>query len=159
MQYDYLEADYEDWLRFESLLERLDIEEETDGTATNKKLKKFYKILEDVADQVFEKKKEFIDDKNELGEKKPKNFIPRKIRQLMKKKSKLSGKIQASRKWWKTHEMLEEVESIEAELTEEYKKQTINEKEKAIKRSLKIQSSFIVMQERNLKVLIRLDPS
>ena len=60
MQYNYLEADDENWLRFESLLERIDIEEETDGTATNKKLEKFYKILEDVADQVFEKKKEFI---------------------------------------------------------------------------------------------------
>ena len=121
MQYNYLEADDEDWLRFDSLLERIDIEKETDGTTTNKKLEKFYKILEDVADQVFEKKKEFIDDKNELGEKKPKNFIPKKIRQLMKKKSKLSGKIQASRMWWKTHEMHEEVESTEVELTEEYK--------------------------------------
>ena len=122
MQYNYLEADNEDQLRFDALLERIDVKEETKGNATNENLEKFYKILEDVAGQVFKKTKEFEHDEVGVGEKKPKNFIHKKIRQLMKRKSKLSGKIKASRKWWKTHEMMEEIEAIEAELTDEYKK-------------------------------------
>ena len=50
----------------------------------------------------------------------------------MKKKSNISGKIQKSRKWWKTHEMLEDVEIIEAKLSEEYKQRTLKDEEKAV---------------------------
>ena len=53
-------------------------------------MKKFYKLLEDAAELTLQKKQEFCDeDKTENNEqevKKSNNFIPQKIRRLMKRK-------------------------------------------------------------------------
>ena len=50
----------------------------------------------------------------------------------MKKKAKLSKKILASKQWWKTYEIVEEIEMIEHELDEEYTKMNTEAENKAI---------------------------
>ena len=69
------------------MLERIDFEEDTKNLNTNDKLKMFYEILEKAVSEVF-KKKEF---KNKV--RKSNNKIPKKIRNLMRKKNKISTKI------------------------------------------------------------------
>ena len=160
MQYEYLDADDEDWLRFDALLGRIDIEEETNEMDTKEKLDKFYKILEEVVEQVFKKKKEFQDGpREEESEKKPRNYIPKKIRQLMRKKKKLSGKIEASRKWWKTFEMMEEMEIIETELDDEYKKRAMKEENGAIEKIKKNPKFFYSYAKKKSKSPNQVGPS
>ena len=65
---------------------------------------------------MFKKKSEFEDDDAKPKIDKPKNFIPKKVRQLMKRKSKLSKRILSSTKWWRNLEMEEELEANEYEL-------------------------------------------
>ena len=62
-QLDLEMADDEDWLRFDSLLETVDFEEETKRMNTKQKLGKFYEILEGTALEVFKKKKEYNEEK------------------------------------------------------------------------------------------------
>ena len=87
------------------------------------------------------RRKSFKKDES-IKENKPKNFIPKRIRKLMKRKSKLGNQILASSKWWKTVKMEEELEEIEVELDEEYTKQKIKNENEAIKRISKDPTYF-----------------
>ena len=142
-QYDFEQADDEDWLRYDAMLATVDFEEEVKGMNTGQRLRRFYEVLEGTTKEIFKKKKEFEDDteKTETNNK-PKNFIPKRIRSLMKRKSKLSQKILASIKWWKTVEMEEELENIEMELDEEYKKKKMKAENDAIKKIKKDPTYF-----------------
>ena len=133
-QLDLESADDEDWLRFDSLLETVDFEEETKRMNTKQKLGKFYEILEGTALEVFKKKKEYNEENNNEELNKPRNKIPKRVRQLMKKKAKLSKKILASKQWWKTYEIVEKIEMIEKELDEEYTKMNTEAEYKAIQK-------------------------
>ena len=113
-------ADDEDWLRYDDLMGRIDFEEEVKGMNTNQKLRRFYEILEGTTKEVFKKKSEFEDDDAKSKIDKPKNIIPKMVRQLMKRKSKLSKRILSSTKWCKNLEMEDELQAIESELDAEY---------------------------------------
>ena len=80
-QYDFDNADDEDWLRYDDLLGRIDFEEEVKTMNTNQKLRIFYEVLEGTTKEVFRKKKEFQDDESKIKKEQPKNFIPKKVRQ------------------------------------------------------------------------------
>ena len=69
-----------------------------------------------------------------MSKSKPKNSIPKKVRQLMKRKSKLSKKIISSTKWWKNLEMEEELETIESELDNEYSKKKLKKETIAVEK-------------------------
>ena len=133
-QFDLENANDKDWLRFNSLLETVDFEEETKFMNTKQKLRKFYEVLEGTALEVFKKKKEYDENKSKEESTKPKNKIPKRVRQLMKRKSKLSKLILASKQWWKTYEIVEEIEEIEKELDDEYTKNNVKVENEAIKR-------------------------
>ena len=92
-QFALEDADDEDWLRFNSLLETVDFEEETKLLNTKKKLQKFYDILEGTSLQIFHKKKEYLEENKDVDSKKPRNKIPKRVRQLMKRKSNLSNRV------------------------------------------------------------------
>ena len=77
---------------------------------TNKKLRRFYEILEGTTKEVFKKKSEFEDNDAKSKNDYPKIFMPKKVRQLMISKSKLSKRILSSTKWWKNLEMEDELE-------------------------------------------------
>ena len=133
-QYDLENADDEDWLRYDDMLGTVDFEEEVKIMNTNQRLRRFYEILEGTAKEIFKKKREFDDESETQKKNKPNNFIPKKVRQLMKRKSKLSSKILSSNKWWKVLEMEEELETIESELDEEYRTKKTKDESIAIKK-------------------------
>ena len=60
------------------------------------------------------------------------NKIPKRIRALMKKKKKLSSKILSSSSWRKNYKTMVELEEVETEIDEEYKKRRLKEEKKAI---------------------------
>ena len=105
-EYDLAEADEETWKKFEAVLDTCtaDFEEETKEDKTESKLNKFYKHIERATAIIFERKKEFREQEDE--EKgtildKSKNKIPKYVRNLMKRKQKLSKKILSSPSWGK----------------------------------------------------------
>ena len=94
-------------MRFEKLLDLINIDKEFGGAENvEKKVKKFYDLLETTTALVFPKKKAFDDDMN-LATKEKGNKIPKKIRQLMKRKKKVSGQVLSSKSWQKNFEKME----------------------------------------------------
>ena len=69
----------------------------------------------------------------------------------MTRKSKLSQKILASKKWWKTVEMEDELENIETELDEEYKKKKMKAENDAIKKIKKYPKYFFNYAKKSSK--------
>ena len=134
-EYDTEKGDEEDWMRFEKLLDLIDIEKEFGGAENvERKVKKFYDLLETTTAMVFPKKKAF--DTNLETEEKG-NKIPKKIRQLMKRKKKVSGQVLSSKSWQKNFKKMEELKAIEKELDESYKANRKKKEKEAIKTLLK----------------------
>ena len=79
--------------------------------------------LEEAADLCLRKKETFS---NETVEKKKRSFIPKEIRRLMKRKEKLSGRMMQSRSWQKNYKIFKELEEVETELEDSYKKMRKN---------------------------------
>ena len=78
------------------------------------------------------KKKEIFEEENENENmRKKKRFVPRKIKSLMRKKEKLSDRILKSRSWQKNHKVIQEIEEIEKEIDDGYKKKRMEEENKA----------------------------
>ena len=99
-------------MRFEKLLDLIDIEQEFGGAENvEKKVKKFYDLLEETTALVFQKKKAFDD--TESSKKDKGNKIPKKIRQLMKRKKKVSTQVLSSKSWQKNFKKMEEFKAIE----------------------------------------------
>ena len=74
-EYELHEADAEDWMRYEALMEEKDWNLASQGLDVEGKVKVFYEILEDVVSKVFKDKKEFSEVK--LESKRSKNKIPK----------------------------------------------------------------------------------
>ena len=120
-EYDAEEGDDEDWMRFEKLLDLINIEKEFGGSENvDEKIKKFYDLLETSSALVFKKKKGF-EENNDQERKVKGNKIPKKIRQLMKRKKKVSSQLLSSKSWQKNFRKMEELRAIEEELDESYK--------------------------------------
>ena len=112
-----------------------------------KKVKKFYDLLETTTALVFPKKKAFDDDMN-LATKEKGNKIPKKIRQLMKRKKKVSGQVLSSKSWQKNFEKMEELKAIEEELDKSYKANRKKKEKEAIKTLLKNPKFFYSYQRK-----------
>ena len=120
-EYDLLNADEEDWFRYNVILTKMaeDFEEKTENKNTEEKLDTFYKIIEEAVVLLFEKKEAF---KTEDEKQKRKgNKIPRNIRILMRKKTSVSKKILASNTGTKTLRLMKLLDEIEKELATSYK--------------------------------------
>ena len=118
-EYDTKNADEEDWARFEHHLQQFN-EEELDNMKTEDQLQLFYSLLEEACEKCLNKKPEFLekeensDKENESDhQKKSKNFIPKEVRNLMKKKQKLSQKILKSKSWEKNYSVMLELQEVE----------------------------------------------
>ena len=135
-EYDIENATEEDWMRFAKLLDKVDVEKEFGGSEnTYSKTTKFYKLLVATTDLLFKKKKAFEDETDTVNKEEgngSNNKIPKKVRKLMKRKAKLSSKAM-SISWSKNHEVLREIEDIEAKLVENYKSNRIKQENIAIK--------------------------
>ena len=98
----------------------------------------FLKILLDNVSLVFKKCPEF-DDSGETKKKEfsSKNKIPRKIRILMRNKSKLSKQILRAKSPLKYMSLVEKLETIEEELKTSYEERRSNQENEALKRMKK----------------------
>ena len=91
--------------------------ESLSGLQPEEQLEALYQLLETKAEEHLEKKHCF---KTKGQEKK--RFIPDNVRKLLRRKLKLSKIYLTSNSWLKNHEVIEEIESIEEKLKDEYKK-------------------------------------
>ena len=132
-EYDVMNGDKEDWIRYEQRIRKAEEnwEDETTEMNTDEMLQHFTKTLENIVQIVF-KKKEAFNKKSRLKETRSRNRIPRHIRTLMLKKSILSKKIMNSLKWQKTYKMMQELEEIEEKLQENYKSQKWKKEKEAM---------------------------
>ena len=88
-EYDVMKADDEDWLRWRTLLDEVDFENET----KENKMKTFYETLEQIVAKVFKKKRDYSDKSDDDDDMKPKNKIPKDVRLLMRKIKEISNRI------------------------------------------------------------------
>ena len=150
-EYETEKGDEEDWMRFEKLLDIIDVEREFGGAENvQSKVRKFYDLLETTTAMIFQKKKAFEDDMG-VEEKEKGNKIPKKIRQLMKRKKKVSGQVLSSKSWQKNFEKMEELKAIEEELDESYKANRKKKEKEAIKTLLKNPKFFYSYQRKFAK--------
>ena len=144
-EYETEKGDEEDWMRFEKLLDLIDIEKEF-GRAENveKKVKKLYDLLESTTSLVFPKKKMFDDTETSAQERG--NKIPKKIRQLMRRKKKVSAQVLSSKSWQKNFKKMEELKEIENELDKSYRENRQKKEKEAIKTLLRHPKYFYSYQ-------------
>ena len=125
-------------MRYEAELREIDFDTLTEGMNVQQKLSKLYEILEKVTAFIFIKKKEFIENEEDLKEqkekKRSKNKIPKDIRLLMRQKREVSERIKNSNHWLCTLRLTEGLEAKEDLLTEMYKKRKIKFENEAIER-------------------------
>ena len=93
-------------------------------------------MLEETAELTLEKKNEFCEQNNteekEMTSNKSKNFIPKIVRSLMRRKKKLSDRLMSSKNWEKNYKVSQELEGVEEELTLHYNARRKKEEEEAI---------------------------
>ena len=133
-EYNLRDVDDEDWEKFEAILDALNYEEKSVNLSVEKKLEMLYNMLEDTTDIMMDKKKEFTneEEKEDDGIKKTKNFIPKKVRKLMRRKKKLSERMFTSKLWQRNLKVEEELESVEKEIDDHYKERRSKEEKDAI---------------------------
>ena len=143
------EADEEQWNRFEHLLDQFD-EEMLNDKKAEEQLDIIYNVIEEAVKLSIPRKKEFEEeDKSEDNiAKSTKNFIPKKVRQLMKKKQNLSEKIMKYKNWNKNYKIQIELEQVEEELDGHYKERRQDEERKAIKKLYHDPSYFYKYQKK-----------
>ena len=108
-------------------------------------MNKFYDLLETTTAMIFQKKKAF-EDNVDLETKEKGNKIPKKIRQLMKRKKKVSGQVLSSKSWQKNYRKMEELKTIEEELDESYKANRKKKEKEAIKSKDIVEESEVLLQ-------------
>ena len=128
-QYETKKATIQQWGRFDHVLRNIDEEELLKNIAPEEQLKRIYQTIEEALEQCLEKKESLENDDGKV--KRKKIFIPRRIRSLMRRKEKLSERVLKSRSWLKNHKVMEELEEIECEIDESYKKKRMEEETKA----------------------------
>ena len=109
--YDFMNADEEDWLRLNVILSKIDWRTLFNGLNAEEMLNIFLKEIECSVELLFQKKKCFEKEKNDLFS--SGNKIPRKIRILMRNKAKISKsllKTKSPEKYLKHSAMLEAIE-------------------------------------------------
>ena len=114
------------YIRFEHFLQQKDETTEIEGLKPEEQLNKMHLFIEEGLSLCLKKKAEIKEKEKEeemLVKKKPSNFFPKFVRNLMKKKSKLSHKILKSKNW----------EAVEEELKKHYNGRRTSEEKKAIK--------------------------
>ena len=128
-EYETNNATDKEWGRFEYVLNNIDENELLADEKPEEQLSRIVKTLEEVADLCLRKKEAFS---NETVEKKKRRFIPKQIRTLMRRKEKLSERMMKSRSWHKNYKTFKELEDIETELENSYKKMRKKEEDNAI---------------------------
>jgi endonuclease/exonuclease/phosphatase family metal-dependent hydrolase len=122
-EYDLLNGSREDWIRYDAIIwqKYFEFEQNTINENTDEMLKRFYNLLEETVELLFDKKESFKTDE-EKAHSKRKNKIPIKIRILLRKQSSISKKILASKSGTKTYKLMVALKQIEVDLETSRKK-------------------------------------
>ena len=109
-----------------------------------------YNVIEEAVKLSIPRKKEFKEEEESEDNiaKSTKNFIPKKVRQLLKKKQNLSEKILKYKNWHKNYKIQIELEQVEEELDGHYKERRQDEERKAIKKLYHDPSYFYKYQKK-----------
>ena len=128
-EFNFLEADEEDWMRLNRELDQVDwcsiLEEESPENMTSLFLSK---LLEKVQ-LIFKKLPQFDENSKEDGNKRfsSNNKIPRKIRVLMRNKSKLSKSLLSVKSPTRYLELSDKLEYLEKQLKDSYEERRRNQ--------------------------------
>ena len=121
-EFDTENASEEQFKRFEHLMDQFD-EDKLDDLNPDEQLDVIFKVMEEAVEKTIPRKKMFeeINEIDKLNKKSSNNFIPKTVRTLMKRKSKLSKKILNSKNWYKNYQVYLELEEVENDLDNHYK--------------------------------------
>ena len=142
-EFDTDNASEEQLNRFEHLMDQFD-EDKLDDKNPDEQLDIILKVIEEAVEMSIPRKKMFeAEDETESSNvKTSNNYIPKKVRSLMKRKSKLSKKILSSKNWYKNYQVHLELEEVEVELDNHYKERRKAEESKAIGKLFKDSKYF-----------------
>ena len=99
------------------------------------------------------RKKAEFDDENEDGQKKKKrgNFIPKKVRKLLRKKEKLSKKVMKSNSWMKNFDIMKDLEEVEKMIDTSYQSRRKKKEIDAIKKYEQKSQLLLFVRKKVLK--------
>ena len=134
-EFNTKDADDEQWKRFEHLLHQFD-EDVLDDKEPEEQLNVIYSVIEETVKLSIPRKKYFEeeDDTYDKKETSSNNFIPKRVRQLVKRKQNLTEQILKNKNWHKNYKIQLELEHVEEELVGLYKERKQSEEREAIKK-------------------------
>ena len=124
-----IDYDSDNWKNFDEYLCNFDIDT-IDNLEAEDQIDIMYKIFDEAAEMFLNKKKDY-DYENKVK----KRFIPNNIRKLLRKKLKLSKRNLSSDNWKTNHKISEKLESVDYELSHEYKRQRMVEENRALEKN------------------------
>ena len=141
-EYETEKATDEQKKRFEHLMDQYDEDKLDEMETTEEQIQTVYELMVEALRKSVDIKREFEDQTEDETNKKPTNFIPKKVRQLMKRKKVLSERILKSKDWYKNYKVQLELEEVETELDEHYKSRRQTEEKDAISKLFKDSKYF-----------------
>ena len=129
-EYDFYNASEELWLRFNLLIMQMNFDDMFANLSTSQMLNRFYEVVVNTADIVFDKKETYKESDNFSSS----NRIPRKIRVLMRNKSKISKLIISSKSGQKISALKIRLQSIESDLEKHYLSRRESQEKEAIRK-------------------------
>ena len=152
-EYDLAGGDDEDWIRINLLLDKVNWESLLENLSPEESVSQLLSLLEEKVSQVFNKQTDFLDNSNQpSGKFKNNNKIPRKIRNLMRQKTKLSKSILKAKSVSRCLSLREKLEKTEVELKSSYEKRRSDLEKKAIEKIKKNPKYFFSYAKRFSKV-------
>ena len=112
-EFDTAKASEEQFKRFEHLIDQFD-EDKLDDKSSEEQLDIIIKVMEEAVEMTIPRKKLFEEVDDEANKvKTSNNFIPKEVRNLMRRKNKLSNKVLSSKNWYKNYQVYLELEKVE----------------------------------------------
>ena len=134
-EYETNKATDKEWTRLDYVLQNINAEELLHDKEPEEQLSRIIKTLEEAADLCLRKKEAFLKENiDENGPLNKRKFIPKQIRRLIRRKEKLSDRMTKSRCWQKNYKVYKELEEIETEIEDSYKRMRKKEENSAIEK-------------------------
>ena len=138
-EYDLKAGDEEDWLRLNLLLNQVDWQNILENLSPEESVSKFLTLLEEKVSMIFQRTPAFQQKEEQLknqpeGRFRSENRIPKKIRNLMRNKSKLSKAVLKTKSVVRCVKLTEKLEEIELLLKSSYENRRLEKENQAIKK-------------------------
>ena len=162
-EYDLKGGDDEDWFRLNLLFNQMDWEEILGDLSPEDSLSNFLKMVEEKVSLVFHKNPEF-QQPDENSENQPggtfgsKNKIPRKVRNLMRNKSKVSKALLRTKSVSRCIKLREKLDEVELLLKSSYQKRRLEKEKQAIRKMKRDPKAFFSYAKRYAKTKSDIGP-